>query len=466
MRLALLKPILAVCLCATTISRAALIFDPSAEFSATQNPRGVWSYGYSQTLGGDLLSFNASAPASVAGPLGVVGIEGWYQNNSFNVPMVVHNPIPIDISNNTSPPSTVEAGGIAMHPGQNNEYAVLRFTAPQDGSYDIAGSFFGDIPTPTSTDVHVLVNGASIFDGDVEGFGAASAQAFSLTRQLARGDLVDFAVGFGPDAFFGSDLTGLNLTITQTTGVWDAKSDFSTTDNPSGAWTFGQSATLGSTFNRFPAIIKRGAIDYWASSAAAPDPGAGRNPDKFPQTLNDIAFLPHQFVLHPGPAGQYAIARWTAPSAGKFLLQSLFTGLGSVSTTDVHIRQNNQPLFDDAINGRAKRATYTSIITAAAGDTIDFAVGYGADHQYGSDTTALDAQLRALTQTDSTNLTASAAIQLTWPTEPGAIYQLQSAATIDATTWQNVGAPFSQSTSNTFAAITDPKLFYRLLKYK
>jgi hypothetical protein len=276
---------------------------------------------------------------------------------------------------------------------------------------------------------------------------------------------VEFAVGFGPNGNFGADLTGLNLTITQTTGEWDAKSDFSTANNPSGAWTFGQSATLGSTFTRFPTIIKRGAIDYWATSAAAPDPAAGRNPDKFPQTLNDIAFLPHQFVLHPGPAGQYAIARWTAPSAGKFLLQSIFAGLGSVSTTDVHIQQNGVSLFDDAINGRGKRASYTSIVTVAAEDTIDFAAGYGADKAYNSDTTSLDAQLRALTQTDSTNLTASAAIQLAWPTETGAFYQLQSAATIDATTWQNVGAPF-QTLTNTFAAITDPKQFYRLLKYK
>ena len=459
------KLLCALSLSAITLSRAALVYEPSAEFSSTQNPRGPWSYGYSLALGGDLLSYNASAPVNVAGPLGVVGIEGYYQNNFYKAPMLVHNPLSLDISNNSIPPSTVEAGGIALHPGQNNEYAVLRFTTPQDGSYDIAGSFFGDNPTPTTTDVHVLVNGVSIFDGIVEGFGPSSAQDFFATRQLTRGDLVEFAVGFGPNANFGADLTGLNLTITQTTAIYDVKSDFSTSNNPNNSWTFGQSAKLGTTFIPFPTIIKRGAIDYWTPSSNATDPCAGRNPDKVPRTLNDIAFLPHQLVLHPGPTGQYGIARWTAPAAGKYLLQTIFAGLGSVSTTDVHIRQNAQPIFDDVINGRGKRSTYVSILTVATGDTIDFAVGYGADKAYNSDTTGLDVQLRALTQTDSTNLTASAAIQLSWPTQPGQIYQLQSAPTIDATTWQNVGAPF-QTLTNTYAAITDPKLFYRLLTYK
>jgi hypothetical protein len=455
---------LALCLTVATVSRAAVIYEPAAEFSSTQNPRGVWSYGYSLTLGGALLSYNASTPSNAKGPLGVVGLEGWYQNNFYGVPLVLHNPTPVKISNTRADISSLEPGGIALHPGQNNEYAVLRFTAPHDATYVIAGSFFGDNTAPTTTDVHVLVNGASIFDGVVQGSGPSSAQDFSATRQLVRGDLVEFAVGFGPNGFFGSDLTGLNLTITQTTGAFEAKSEFSTANNPSGAWTFGQSATLGSEFIPFTALVKRGALDYWTPDANASEPAAGHNPDKFPQLLNDIVFLPHQLVLHPGPSGEYAIARWTAPSSGKFLLQSIFVGAGPVSTTDVHIRQNGQSIFDEAINGRAKRATYVSIVTVAAGDTIDFAVGFGPD-DYGSDTTGLEVQLRALTQTDSANLTASAAIQLAWPTQPGAVYQLQSAATIDATNWQDVGAPF-QSLTNTYAAITDPKRFYRLITYK
>src|ERR1044071_1744836 len=52
--------ILALSLSAITLSRAALVYEPASEFSSTQNPRGPWSYGYSLTLGGELLSFNAS----------------------------------------------------------------------------------------------------------------------------------------------------------------------------------------------------------------------------------------------------------------------------------------------------------------------------------------------------------------------------------------------------------------------
>jgi hypothetical protein len=418
-------------------------------------------------LGGNLLPFNGSGSVNSAKPLGA-GTEGHYLDNFYSVPMIVHNPTTKAFANANADISSVEPGGIAMHPGQNGEYAVLRFTAPDDASYAIAGSFFGDNTAPTTTDVHVLVNGATIFDAIVQGLGPASAKNFSATRQLSRGDIVDFAVGVGSNNNFGSDLTGLNLNITELTGVFDAKSDFSATNNPSGQWTFGQSSNLGSGFSPFSTHIKRSAVDYWVNSAGAPDPGIGHNPDKAPQPLNEIYFQPHQLVLHPGPVGQYAIARWTAPSAGKFLVQSTFTGEGGVSTTDVHIRQNNQPLFDGAINGRGTLASRSSIVTVAVGDTIDFAVGYGADHAYNSDTTGLDVQLRPITETASTNLTARAAIEVGWQLQPSEIYQLQSAGTIDAITWANEGEAFRDpsASTNLFQRITDPKRFYRLITYK
>jgi hypothetical protein len=363
--------------------------------------------------------------------------------------------------------SSVEAGGIALHPGQNNEYAVLRFTTPSDASYEIAGSFFGDNAAPTTTDVHVLLNGTSLFDGTVEGSGATSAKNFSLTRQLASGDVVDFAVGYGANGNFSSDLTGLNLNVTQKTGVFDAKSDFST-NNPSGSWSYGHSIALDSGFTPYPIVFKRNALDYWtASPGITPDPSVGHNPEKIPQLLNEIVFQPHELTLHPGSSDQYSIVRWTAPTSGKFLLQSTFIGEGGVSTTDVHIRKNGQRIFDDTINGRSKRATYSSIVTVSSGDIIDFAVGFGADQDNTADTTGLDVQLRPITQIQSTNLTASAAIQLSWSTQSGVFYQLQFATNIDASTWQDTGALIQdQSFTNAFAPILNPKLFYRLVSYK
>jgi hypothetical protein len=457
------KIVAALLLCSTTALHAALLFDPAAEFSVTENPHGVWTYGYSATLGGNLLSFNGTGSVNSSRPLGV-GIEGYYVDNLFTVPMIAHNPTTTAFA---TIDGSLEPSGLALHPGQNGEYAVLRFRAPDDASYAIAGSFFGDNSAPTTTDAHILVNGVAIFDATVQGFGPASAKTFSATRQLVRGDVIDFAVGYGANNNFGSDLTGLNLNITQLNGVFDAKSDFSATNNPSGAWTFGQSSNLGAPFTPFAARLKRAAMDFWAGSAGVPDPGAGHNPDKAPQALNEIYFQPHEFVLHPGFAGQYAIARWTAPSAGKFLLESSFVGEGGVSTTDVHVRHNGLSLFDGEIHGRSKTTSYSSILTVAAGDSVDFAVGYGSDHAYNSDTTGVEAQLRPITQTGSTNLAAYPAIELAWPVEAGATYQLQSASTIDATTWQNVGAPFrDQAATNLFQRVNNPKLFYRLITYK
>jgi hypothetical protein len=72
---------------------------------------------------------------------------------------------------------------------------VIRFTAPDAGTFVLATSFTGiDFAGPTTTDVHVLLNGSSIFDGNVDGFGPGSGPSFTTTLTLHAGDTVDFAV--------------------------------------------------------------------------------------------------------------------------------------------------------------------------------------------------------------------------------------------------------------------------------
>jgi hypothetical protein len=68
-------------------------------------------------------------------------------------------------------------------------------------------------PHGTTTDVHILLNGVSPFDGAVNGFGPSSDQSFATSLSLQVGDHLDFAVGDGADGSFLNDSTGLEATI-------------------------------------------------------------------------------------------------------------------------------------------------------------------------------------------------------------------------------------------------------------
>ncbi|HUS34343.1 MAG TPA: hypothetical protein VM680_03225 [Verrucomicrobiae bacterium] len=455
--------------CAMAV-QAAQTFYPSDNFSLEANPNGVWTYGFSKTLGGELILFRDSLPFfAVFSRTGLNrGLHMWYTNDlasAFADPLIALNPLSATTFN--SGDSSVEPGGLSLHPGPNGEFAVLRFTAPRDATYTINGAFYGQNRIPTSTDAHVLINGQSVFDALVETFGQAGRQNFTITRVLTKGAAIDFAVGVGQNGNFNSDLTGLDLEITQVTDVFDARSDFSTTTNPNAGWTYGYRADLGSEFVPFDQVVKRGAMDYWISGSG-PDPGVGHNPTKLAQVLNEIIFKSHQLAVHPGPNGEYAVVRWTAPAAGQFFTLANFVGEGGMSIVDVHILKNGQSIFDDSINGPTKRASFSSVLTAAAGDTLDFAVGRGADSNYNSDTTGVDVQLRPVSQAASTNLTIRPAVELFWPTQNGDIYQLQSAPKIDAGNWQNVHGPFQSggNSTNFFEVMSNPALFYRLLKFE
>ncbi|MEG4167427.1 hypothetical protein QUB69_08385 [Microcoleus sp. AT13-A6] len=97
------------------------------------------------------------------------------------------------------------------------------------------------------------------------------------------------------------------------------------------------------------------------------------------------------------PADLLSIVRWIAPEAATYSLATMFTGLDHVgpTTTDVHVLHNNIVLFSNLINGFGASSTksFATAGTVQAGDTIDFAVGYGSNQTYLFDSTGLDATI-------------------------------------------------------------------------
>jgi hypothetical protein len=100
-----------------------------------------------------------------------------------------------------------------MHPGPQDQYSVIRFTAPNAGTFVLATSFTGIDVDQTTTDVHVLHDGSSIFNGNVHGFGSGSGPSFTTTLTLHAGDTIDFAVGYGADGNYFNDSTGISATL-------------------------------------------------------------------------------------------------------------------------------------------------------------------------------------------------------------------------------------------------------------
>jgi hypothetical protein len=162
----------------------------------------VFSYGYETTLGGTFTPFGVVDISSRP------GITALLRSGTFpgSPPYVAHNATgsPYNLGFLTLPPDTLD-----LHPGANGEFTVVRFEPSVTSSYTISGLFSG--LDSATTDVHVLLDGVSIFDGNINGLGNTSS--FNLVRTLSSSDTLDFLVGFGSDRDFASDSTGLSGSI-------------------------------------------------------------------------------------------------------------------------------------------------------------------------------------------------------------------------------------------------------------
>ena len=188
-------------LIAMTPPSNARIYDVAADFSTNNNPNGVWSYGYTTTLGSPVTLHNERG--------NLAGLDYWRTDIWLGVPGVYFNPANSTVTNNTL---VLGPRQLSFHPGPNGEFCLIRFTAPTNGEYQISGAFSGVDTHGTTTDVHILVNGV-IFNGLVNGFGSDRGLPFDLTAHLNTGERVDFAVGWGTNHEFSFDSTGLRVQI-------------------------------------------------------------------------------------------------------------------------------------------------------------------------------------------------------------------------------------------------------------
>jgi Ca2+-binding RTX toxin-like protein len=172
--------------------------------------------------------------------------------------------------------------------------------------------------------------------------------------------------------------------------------DFSSFENPRGVWTYGHKVSDGSTlypYTKMDGPYVLGLLRW--SSGSSPEPMVAYN-----NTGQDLSYLtinhpPDVLNLHPGLAGQKSVVRWTAPFSGTVTIEGSFQGIDTHgTTTDVAVVHNSvTPLFRGNVNGYGARAPFVITKAVAAGDTIDFSVGYGSNRNYNNDSTGLSATI-------------------------------------------------------------------------
>ncbi|NQT38044.1 MAG: glycoside hydrolase family 2 [Planctomycetes bacterium] len=164
----------------------------------------------------------------------VAGIDIWRPADRTE-PCVNHNGTPHTVRGLGI---TWEPGQLGLHPGREGEPAVLRWTAPAKGTFDLSAKF-KSIAVAATTDVHVLHNGKSLFDGLINVDGKGPETPFLKRLSVEPGDRLDFAVGFG-NGSYGADSTGLELSIKSEQGkTYDPAASFGITANPNGVWSYG-----------------------------------------------------------------------------------------------------------------------------------------------------------------------------------------------------------------------------------
>lgn len=169
----------------------------ATDFSATSNPTGAWSYGYSLAAPAS----DASALIVYPSELSESGVDCWYDadNVALGAPAVCYNGSDVATATGVAP------GEAALHPGQNGEYSIARWTAAAAGSYAVHVQFkAGDQGETTGFLVH---NGTVLWSVDA----TSSDPTDERTVTMAAGDTLDVAVG--SDDTFLYDTTPVIFTI-------------------------------------------------------------------------------------------------------------------------------------------------------------------------------------------------------------------------------------------------------------
>jgi len=185
------------------------------------------------------------------------------------------------------------------------------------------------------------------------------------------------------------------------TADYDAVRDFSLASNPNGVWSYGSINKLGGPFTLY-AVTCTGLFGLQDSSWAEPGcntPYVLHNDSTQPICFESICVPPQDLLLDIGNNGLgpfFSDVRWTAPESGTFTIRARVEGLDYVgpTTTDFFVVVNSNKLaFTATIDSYQQPLFFQRMLTVSAGDTIDFTINEGRDHDWHFDSTGLEVQI-------------------------------------------------------------------------
>lgn len=243
--------------------------------------------------------------------------------------------------------------------------------------------------------------------------------------------------------------------------TWNLASDFSTAASDNGQWQYGCYLedsyngsvgpwySFGSYWGPYPVVEH---LYQWgnANDTSYIVGGVLHNPDGAAATYDLGGEGHYDLWLQPGEVGLWAAAwgdryspvvRWTAPAAMTVSIDALFTGRTNYVSLDVHILLNGDqtdmvegdvmPVFtgthllDGVIDGNygcvelgiasfgtTTSYSYSNTITVAAGDHLDFVLGYGPGGGNGTDVVGLSATISQVPEPSAIILLVAAGLGL------------------------------------------------------
>ncbi|MBS1827448.1 MAG: hypothetical protein JST93_19185 [Acidobacteria bacterium] len=169
-------------------------------------------------------------------------------------------------------------------------------------------------------------------------------------------------------------------------------------------WTFGWKDELQGSFLQFP---HRFPSEFWGASVIVHSRTGGPVTESStccPLILKHVGDRPvlgapgfrlaaGSVMLHPGPKGEYSVARWACPAASHYTLEASFATVG-YGSTDVHVGKNNHILASASLNGiRTRHDFYFSRLECHHGESLEFSVGYGDNRNFTGDSTSLSVRI-------------------------------------------------------------------------
>jgi hypothetical protein len=178
-------------------------YNAAGDFSTASNPNGAWSYGSSTSLA------SAFIPSTIpTNNIGGLQLDGWLGTTADSSPYALHNATAHNVTNAVT---VYQPGQLGLHPGPQDQYSIVRWTAPFSGTFSINATFSGLSLAGDTADVHIFLDGVSIFNSNVNGSPAPAT--YSGVQSIVAGDRIDFVVGFGSNGNNDNDTTGLSATI-------------------------------------------------------------------------------------------------------------------------------------------------------------------------------------------------------------------------------------------------------------